>query len=46
MEDLQLSPEDGAIRDVMDGCYDADGRIPCRIDGGLDCFGHLIGAYG
>lgn len=46
MEDLQLSPEGGAIRDVLDGFYDADGQIPCQIDGGLKCFGHPIGASG
>ena len=46
MEDLQLSPEGGAIADVMDGFYDADGQIPCQIDGGLKCFGHPIGASG
>ena len=46
MEDLQLSPEGGAIKDVMDGVYDADGQIPCQIDGGLKCFGHPIGASG
>ena len=46
VEDLQLSPEGGAIKDVMDGFYDADGQIPCQIDGGLKCFGHPIGASG
>src|SRR5262245_8544440 len=46
MEDLQLSPEGGAIKDVMNGFYDADGQIPCQIDGGLKCFGHPIGASG
>jgi acetyl-CoA C-acetyltransferase len=46
MEDLFLSPEGGAVRDVMDGLFDADGRIPCQIDGGLKCFGHPIGASG
>ncbi len=46
MEDLGLSPEGGAVRDVMDGFYDRDGRIPCQIDGGLKCFGHPIGATG
>ena len=46
VEDLQLSDEGGAIKDVMDGFYDADGRIPCQIDGGLKCFGHPIGASG
>ena len=31
---------------VMDGFYDADGKVPCQIDGGLKCFGHPIGASG
>jgi acetyl-CoA C-acetyltransferase len=34
------------VRDVMDGMFDADGAIPCQIDGGLKCFGHPIGASG
>ena len=46
MEDLQLSDEGGAVRDVLDGKFDADGAIPCQIDGGLKCFGHPIGASG
>lgn len=46
MEDLFISPEGTAITDVMDGFYDADGKIPCQIDGGLKCFGHPIGASG
>ena len=46
MEDLQLSPEGTAIRDVLDGFYDAEGKVPCQIDGGLKCFGHPIGASG
>jgi acetyl-CoA C-acetyltransferase len=46
MEDLHVSPEGGAVKDVMDGFYDADGKIPCQIDGGLKCFGHPIGASG
>ena len=45
-EDLFISPEGGAIRDVLDGFYDADGKLPCQIDGGLKCFGHPIGASG
>ncbi len=45
-EDLYISPEGGAIKDVMDGFYDADGPVPCQIDGGLKCFGHPIGASG
>jgi acetyl-CoA C-acetyltransferase len=46
MEDLGLSDDGGAVRDVLDGRYDADGAIPCQIDGGLKCFGHPIGASG
>ena len=46
MEDLHLSPEGGAIKDVMDGVFDAEGPLPCQIDGGLKCFGHPIGASG
>ena len=46
MEDLHISPEGGAVNDVMDGFFDADGPLPCQIDGGLKCFGHPIGASG
>jgi len=46
MEDLFISPEGGAIKDILDGFYDRDGKIPCQIDGGLKCFGHPIGASG
>ena len=46
MEDLYISPEGGAVNDIMDGFYDADGQLPCQIDGGLKCFGHPIGASG
>lgn len=46
MEDLYISPEGGAIKDILDGFYDRDGKIPCQVDGGLKCFGHPIGASG
>jgi len=46
MEDLFLSDDGGAVKDVLDGVFDADGKIPCQIDGGLKCFGHPIGASG
>lgn len=46
MEDLGLSDDGGAVRDVLDGVFDADGRQPCQIDGGLKCFGHPVGASG
>ncbi|MEM1261362.1 MAG: acetyl-CoA acetyltransferase [Pseudomonadota bacterium] len=46
MEDLGLSEPGAAPTDIRDGRYDADGAIPCQIDGGLKCFGHPIGASG
>lgn len=46
MEDLFLSQEGCAVKDVLDGVYDAGGEVPCQIDGGLKCFGHPIGASG
>jgi acetyl-CoA C-acetyltransferase len=46
MEDLMISEEGRASYDVLDGVFDADGKIPCQIDGGLKCFGHPIGASG
>ena len=46
MEDLFISKDGEAWKDVLDGKFDADGQIPCQIDGGLKCFGHPIGASG
>jgi acetyl-CoA C-acetyltransferase len=46
MEDLHISSDGRALHDVLDGFYDANGTIPCQIDGGLKCFGHPIGASG
>lgn len=46
MEDLGLSDEGRAPADILDGRYDADGVIPCQLDGGLKCFGHPVGATG
>lgn len=46
MEDLFISSDGAAVKDVLDGVYDAEGVIPCQIDGGLKCFGHPIGASG
>lgn len=46
MEDLQLAEEGRAVHDILDGVFDADGDVPCQIDGGLKCFGHPIGASG
>ena len=46
MEDLHISETGKGWKDVLDGFYDADGKIPCQIDGGLKCFGHPVGASG
>ena len=46
MEDLFISKEGEAWKDVMDGVYNIDGEVPCQVDGGLKCFGHPIGASG
>jgi acetyl-CoA C-acetyltransferase len=46
MEDLFVSADGEAVKDVLDGFYDRDGGLPCQIDGGLKCFGHPIGASG
>jgi acetyl-CoA C-acetyltransferase len=46
MEDLYISEIGSAVTDVVNGFYDADGPIPCQIDGGLKCFGHSIGVSG
>jgi len=47
MEDLGISADGQAVKDVLDGFYDRDGQgVPCQVDGGLKCFGHPIGASG
>ncbi|MDE0875170.1 MAG: acetyl-CoA acetyltransferase [Porticoccaceae bacterium] len=46
MEDLFISKEGQGWKDVLNGLFDADGKVPCQIDGGLKCFGHPIGASG
>ena len=46
MEDLGIAEEGKAVIDVLDGQFDAEGKVPCQIDGGLKCFGHPIGASG
>lgn len=46
MEDLGMSKDGEAVKDILNGFYDADGKVPCQIDGGLKCFGHPIAASG
>jgi len=45
-EDLGFAERGGAWRDVLDGAFDLDGRLPVNPDGGLKSFGHPIGASG
>jgi acetyl-CoA C-acetyltransferase len=46
MEDLALSERGQSWKDVLAGEFDADGRLPVNIDGGLKSFGHPVGASG
>ena len=47
MEDLFVSADGQAWRDVLDGFFDREGGgVPCQVDGGLKCFGHPIAASG
>ncbi len=45
-EDLGFSERGRAWRDVLDGVFDLDGKLPVNPDGGLKSFGHPIGASG
>lgn len=46
MEDLGFSASGTAWKDMLDGAFNADGRLPINIDGGLKSFGHPVGASG
>lgn len=46
MEDLGFTGAGQAVKDVMAGEFDADGRLPVNPDGGLKSFGHPVGASG
>lgn len=46
MEDLFISKDGQAVKDILDGFYDSTGGVPCQIDGGLKCFGHPVAASG
>ncbi len=45
-EDLGFSPRGQGWKDVLDGMFDLDGKLPVNPDGGLKSFGHPIGASG
>jgi acetyl-CoA C-acetyltransferase len=46
MEDLGFTDRGQAWKDSLCGVFDADGRLPVNIDGGLKSFGHPVGASG
>lgn len=46
MEDLGFAEVGRAWADVLNGEFDADGRFPVNVDGGLKSFGHPVGASG
>ena len=45
-EDLGLSPRGGGVKDVEEGFFELEGKLPVNPDGGLKSFGHPIGATG
>lgn len=46
MEDLGFTDAGQSWKDVLAGDFDADGRLPVNVDGGLKSFGHPVGASG
>lgn len=46
MEDLGFADRGQGWKDMLGGEFDADGRLPVNIDGGLKSFGHPVGASG
>jgi acetyl-CoA C-acetyltransferase len=46
MEDLLFADRGQAWRNVLDGAFDMEGRLPINTDGGLKAFGHPLGASG
>jgi len=46
MEDLGFTGRGQAWKDSLAGEFDADGRLPVNVDGGLKSFGHPVGASG
>jgi acetyl-CoA C-acetyltransferase len=46
MEDLGFTDRGESWKAVLAGEFDADGRLPVNVDGGLKSFGHPVGASG
>jgi acetyl-CoA C-acetyltransferase len=45
-EDLGFSPRGKGPEDVLQGTFELNGKLPVNTDGGLNTFGHPIGASG
>ncbi len=45
-EDLGFADRGTAWKEVLNGTFDLDGRLPVNPDGGLKSFGHPVGACG
>jgi acetyl-CoA C-acetyltransferase len=46
MEDFGFAEPGQAWKDILDGAFQLDGRLPVNPDGGLKSFGHPVGASG
>jgi len=46
MEDLGFADRGQSWKEMLAGDFDADGRLPVNVDGGLKSFGHPVGASG
>lgn len=46
MEDLRFAQRGTAWKEILAGTFDLDGDLPVNPDGGLQSFGHPIGASG
>lgn len=46
MEDFGFAERGQAWKDIVDGAFQLDGRLPVNPDGGLKSFGHPVGASG
>lgn len=46
MGDLGFADRGTAWREILDGAFELDGRMPVNPDGGLKSFGHPVGASG
>ncbi|WP_031467854.1 MULTISPECIES: acetyl-CoA acetyltransferase [Sciscionella] len=46
MEDMGFAERGQAWKDILEGAFELDGKLPVNPDGGLKSFGHPVGASG